>query len=359
MRVPAALAIVVAFALGADAVSGAGLIGTPSPWDGSNPFNCTIQNVGTGTNFPDPGADPFCVSFDKTNQNITQLGIVDFLTKEPARVAAAVPKCFYFQEDHWRGSIVQADKSTVLYEFIGHYFFNKATGDGGAWVTDLKIAGLTFDPTQLPGFPPAWGPYFGPGTGGVRTHDDVPVDPHCVALAKREQVYAPTLPPATRCIASGGAVDPSGVGPVKLGATDAEVRAALGPPQTVVRGFLHYCVTGGGGLLVGEPGDRSGSLGADPSARNVILEATSSAFALVGNGGARITVGSSARRFARAFPGASRLGAIARTSVLRVGRPGVLAGVGRGGVVFLAAYDARALRSTRSVLDYLQRAAAA
>ena len=45
-----------------------------APWDGSNPFNCTIQNVGTGTDFPDPGADPFCVEFDKTQQNVTDLG---------------------------------------------------------------------------------------------------------------------------------------------------------------------------------------------------------------------------------------------------------------------------------------------
>ena len=36
------------------------------PWDGTNPFRCQLQNVGTGADFPDPGADPFCVEFDKT-----------------------------------------------------------------------------------------------------------------------------------------------------------------------------------------------------------------------------------------------------------------------------------------------------
>src|SRR5690348_2990152 len=68
-------------------------VSPPTPWDGSNPFDCTIQDAGQGTTVPDPGADPYCVRFDKTNQNITELGLVDFLSKEPARVAAAVPKC--------------------------------------------------------------------------------------------------------------------------------------------------------------------------------------------------------------------------------------------------------------------------
>ena len=54
---------------------------------------------------PDPGADPYCVNFDTTGRSLTDLGLADFLSKEPARVAAAVPKCFYYQEDHWRGSI--------------------------------------------------------------------------------------------------------------------------------------------------------------------------------------------------------------------------------------------------------------
>src|SRR3954452_6710615 len=78
------------------------------PYDGEIPFNCELQNVGTGTNFPEPHADPFCVEFDKTNQNVTDFGLADFTAQEPARVAAAGDKCFYFQRDHWTGSIVQS-----------------------------------------------------------------------------------------------------------------------------------------------------------------------------------------------------------------------------------------------------------
>src|SRR3954467_1809353 len=77
------------------------------PWDGSNPFNCVNQDVGTGTDFPYPNADPFCVEFDKTSQNVTDFGIADFVSKEPARTEAASPKCFYYQHDHWTGSVVQ------------------------------------------------------------------------------------------------------------------------------------------------------------------------------------------------------------------------------------------------------------
>ena len=61
----------------------------PTGWNGDNPFSCELQNVGFGTSYPHPEADPFCVEFDKRRQNVSQLGVVDFLSQEPARVAAA------------------------------------------------------------------------------------------------------------------------------------------------------------------------------------------------------------------------------------------------------------------------------
>src|ERR671936_717490 len=96
-------------ALVATLVTAASVAAQPvvAPWGGKKPFKCKVQDVGTGTDFSRPKADPFCVRFDKTNQNVTDFGIADFLSKEPKRVAAASPKCFYFQEDHWKGSIVQ------------------------------------------------------------------------------------------------------------------------------------------------------------------------------------------------------------------------------------------------------------
>ena len=115
--------------------------------------------------FPNPDADPFCVKYNKTQQNVTELGIVDFLLNEPARVAAAVPKCFYHQTDHWTGWIVQGEQE--LWNWEGRYFFDKARGIGGVYIQNARLAGQPLDPRTLPGFPPEYRAYFGPGGGGV------------------------------------------------------------------------------------------------------------------------------------------------------------------------------------------------
>jgi hypothetical protein len=347
--VPAALAALAILA------SAARSIAPPTPWDGTNPFNCTIQDAGLGPTGPDPAADPYCVRFDKTHQNVTQLGVADFLSKEPARVAAASPKCFYFQEDHWRGSIVQSDQRTVIYEFQGHYFFDKATGDGGAWVTGFTVAGQTYDPTQLPGFPPGYGGYFGPGTGGFITHNDVPTDPRCVAAASHNPgaVYG-TQSSAPHCVPDTGRIDRDGLGPVKLGASEQTVRSELGPPEAVKRGFLRYCVSGGGALLVGQPGDRSGTFGSGGNAPSLMLLTNAPGFALYGRHHATVTVGTRVRVLRRAFAHRTRLGRVGRTRVVRVSHR-ILVGTARGRVAFLAVYDRRAIRGKRSLKNYLKR----
>ena len=125
----------------------------PTGWDGENPFTCELQQVGFGTAVPHPGADPYCVEFDKRRQNVTELGVVDFLSQEPARVAAATDKCFYFQSDHWRGSIVQGDSSTKTYEWDGHYFFDKARGRGRRVGVELQLQRADRRPQQPAGRP--------------------------------------------------------------------------------------------------------------------------------------------------------------------------------------------------------------
>jgi hypothetical protein len=143
---------------------------TLEPWDGTNPFKCQLQKARFEATGPRPNADPYCVQFDKTRQNVTELGILDFILKEPARVAAALPKCFYYQADHWRGSIDQDDERTELYEFQGRYFFDKARGEGGAYIVEM-------------------------GQGGRLVWSDtfrVPGDPRCAERAEREphRIYA-------------------------------------------------------------------------------------------------------------------------------------------------------------------------
>jgi hypothetical protein len=186
------LLVVVAIALAASLVASASaLAATIEPYDGDNPFRCKTQRVGTGVDFRDPDADPFCVEFDKTQQNVTDFGIVEFLLLEPARVAAAVPKCFYHQTDHWTGSIVQGS-SPELWHWDGRYFFDKARGMGGVRVDNFRIGEQTADPRTLPGFPPQYMPYFGPGGGGVMAEIG-PADPSCVAKvdtpAEQGRVY--------------------------------------------------------------------------------------------------------------------------------------------------------------------------
>lgn len=231
----------------------AGAQATPfAPYDGSNPFNCELQDVGTGTDFPHPEADPFCVRFDKTSQNITDFGIVDFLTNEPARVAGAGDKCFYYQRDHWTGSVVQG-QPPELWNWVGGYFFDKAKGVGGVSVRDFRLLGEPGDMT--PYVPAAYAPYFdADGGGGVLVTEYADsVDPTCAAKVdtpeEAEHVYGHQ--PAYRdCIPPGGELEGRRVGAVRLGMKPKSVRKRLGRPGSRKRGVDRWCVIGGASLRV-------------------------------------------------------------------------------------------------------------
>ena len=351
-RVAVAGVVAAALAL-AVAASGGAASEPPSAWDGANPFACELQDAGMGATVKHPDADPFCIEFDKRHQNVTQLGVVEFLSKEPARVAAAVDKCFYFQSDHWRAAVVQDDGSTKLYEWDGHYFFDKAKGDGGAWVTNFNVNGRTGDPTALPGFPPAYAPYFGPGTGGVITHDEIPADPACVAKAAEHSPYAAPAPDdqAPSCRDPRGGVSPHGLGGVALGTPESRVWAKLGRPARVERGFLRYCLPGGRKLLIGVPGDRSGTGGSPGSRPATFLLTTHPAltFRGIGRGDSRAAV-------RRAFPRARVWFVLGRTQVLRL-RPTVVAGVRDGRVRLLAVFDTARVPGAAAVRAWLRRSA--
>ena len=321
----------------------------PTGWGGENPFNCVLQQAGLEATVPEPAADPYCVEFDKTRQNVTELGVVDFLSKEPARVAAASDKCFYFQSDHWRGSVVQDDGSTKTYEWDGHYFYDKARAEGGAWVTNFNVNGRTGDPSQIPGMPPEYGRHMGPGTGGVITRNQVDADPECVARANAEpdRIYSrpataagPTGGPRG-CVAAAGTVTRRGLGAVRLGLRDGELRARLGDPAAVRRGVLRWCATGGGELLVGQPGDRSGELGSDPEAPAVLVATT--------HRGARLSRGLRVgARFRRA--GRPRLARAGRTRYYLAARRSPRFVAVRGGRVVMVGVTARRGAQARSLV---------
>lgn len=169
---------------------------TVTGYDGSNPFDCELQQAGTGTDVPDPGADPLCIEYDKTRQNLTRAEIVPFLLGEPARFALAGDKCWYYQHDHWHGSVDQDLESTETYNWDGGYFWDKAAGVFGVYVENFTINNQSTDPTGWPGFPEPWRPHFGYGRGGVRLIDSIPVDLSCAERARRTSPYRKPAPGA-------------------------------------------------------------------------------------------------------------------------------------------------------------------
>lgn len=244
-------ALSVALVLAAPALASAQSPTVVGPYDGEIPFNCELQNVGTGTDFPHPEVDPFCVEFDKTNQNVTDFGIVDFTAQEPARVAAAGNKCFYFQRDHWTGSVVQG-QSPEIWNWDGNYFYDRARGVGGVSVRSFRVGGTP--QSAAPYAPPAYAPYFDEnGGGGVEVLLESDPDPSCASKVdtpeERDQVYA-DRPGASPCIEPGGGIRGRKVGRVKLGAKRDAVRSNLGSPTYAKRSFDAWCLVGKGELRV-------------------------------------------------------------------------------------------------------------
>ena len=335
---PAALAAAVALlALAAPPASALSIEG----WDGQNPFECQLQNVGFGTNFPNPGADPFCVEFDKRRQNVTELGIVDFLAQEPTRVAAAVAKCFYFQHDHWRGSIVQGDERTETYNWDGSYFFDKARGMGGVYVDHFTINNQSFDPTTFPGFPAEMKPYFGYGRGGVQFVNSIKADPRCPDPPLRKPSGATGQAGAGKsCLSRRGSVG-RGLGGIPLGTREREVVRRLGPPQLAKRGVSRWCLKSGGALRVAYPsGDASG--------RAELLLTDSKRFAALGvRPGVREASARRKLRGARKLAGSDAL-------VVERGSHRLLVGLRKGKVSYLATASSKL--SLQQVKRRLRRA---
>ena len=220
------------------------------PWGGQNPFHCELQQLDQGVDYPDPGADPLCVEFDKTQQNVApSLGLVDFLAKEPARVAAAVPKCFYFQRDHWTGSVIQ-NEFPELWNWDGSYFFDKARALGGVHVKNFRIGGQPFDGT--PYAPPEYQPYLEKsGGGGVWLAGEIDSDPACVAMvdtpAEAARIYR-SAPVERTCTDASGNVGRRSIGLLRLGAGRRGLRDRLGDPNRQRRRSDRWCSTGGGTL---------------------------------------------------------------------------------------------------------------
>ncbi len=241
-----------------------------APWDGTNPFACELQNVGYGkaSDAPHPDADPFCIEFNKRRQNVTDFGLVDFLSKEPDRVGMAGNKCFYFQSDHWTGSIQQGQEPE-LWHWDGHYFFDRAKGIGGVFVTNFRIGGQASDPR--PYAPPQFQPYMTASGGGVLLGEPSEVDPTCVARVdtpqEQAQVYRDAANAADGCAPPGGELEGRRMGWARLGKPRTKVTARFGAPDHRRRDVDRYCLEGKAEMRLGYgPGEQISSGAASDSA---------------------------------------------------------------------------------------------
>ncbi len=328
------------------------------PWDGENPFRCQNQDVGTGTDYPDPNADPFCVEFDKTSQNVTDFGLVDFFANEPSRVAAAANKCFYYQSDHWTGSVVQGGQPE-LWHWDGQYFFDRAKGIGGVHVSNFRIGGVPADFT--PFVPAAYQGYVEPtGGGGVIYQLDSGPDPTCKARVdtpeERAQIYG-NAPKFKGCIAPGGRIRASRVGRVRLGMSRKRVWNRLGPPKRRKTYVHRWCVVGGSRISVAYHRIPARVGSAKPSQgttrRAVSLVRTTNP----GHAVHRIGPGSDAKKARRrlSLHRSFRLGNT-RAWVRNRGPNILIVGTRRGRVHWLALADPRRLHSEARIATVLRHA---
>jgi hypothetical protein len=103
--------------------------------------DCTVHRFKEGE-APDLNAypdDPLCVEYAKRDITVDNGGAVRFLMAEPARFAIALPKCAYWQQDHWR---VQFSRGAVpVVGWDGSYWFDKSTGAAAARLRHFAVNG--------------------------------------------------------------------------------------------------------------------------------------------------------------------------------------------------------------------------
>lgn len=131
----------------------AGLAGAQSPpipfTDPPFAAECVVHQFGEGEAPPVEGIpdDPLCVEYQKRDITGTNGGAVLFLAAEPARFAAAIPKCRYWQQDHW--SVQVAPGTPPLIGWDGSYWFDKGNGTGAARLRNFAIGGQPASPGQV------------------------------------------------------------------------------------------------------------------------------------------------------------------------------------------------------------------
>jgi hypothetical protein len=148
--------------------------------------SCTVHEFGEGVAPPQSGIpdDPLCVEYAKRDITITDGGAIGFLAAEPARFLVAVPKCGYWQQDHW--SVQFGPGQLPVIRWDGNYWFDEGTGQAGARLHDLRVGGVAVGATQLARlvkpFSPTLAGYFrafGRGGSGAGWAGTIPFNPSC------------------------------------------------------------------------------------------------------------------------------------------------------------------------------------
>jgi hypothetical protein len=179
-----------ASALGRSAPAAASTVGINGPLQPyfAPPFaqTCTVHEFGDGVAPPLRGIpdDPLCVDYAKRDITITDGGAIRFLAAEPTRFLIVVPKCAYWQQDHW--SVQFAPGQLPLIRWDGSYWFDEGTGQAGARLTNLRIGGVPVGATQLAALVAPLNPTlatyfraFGAGGTGAGYAGTIPFNPLC------------------------------------------------------------------------------------------------------------------------------------------------------------------------------------
>jgi hypothetical protein len=149
---------------------------------------CTVHEFGEGVAPPLSGIpdDPLCVDYAKRDITLSNGGAITFLLAEPARVLVALPKCQYWQQDHWSVQLVPGGLPLIRWD--GNYWWDFGTGQAGAQLHDLRLAGVPIGLLQLarliePISPQLAGYFraFGQGGIGGGYAGTVPFNPACAA----------------------------------------------------------------------------------------------------------------------------------------------------------------------------------
>jgi hypothetical protein len=152
--------------------------------------------------------DPLCVEYEKRDITGTNGGAIRFLAAEPARFAIAIPKCRYWQQDHWRVQLSPGDPTIIQWD--GSYWFDKGNATGGAELGNFSIGGQPASPGQLADLIAPLDPDLatvirtygnGQGGGGGSTFELPASDPTCAASPDGNACYDSVAMSRTRATA--------------------------------------------------------------------------------------------------------------------------------------------------------------